>query len=286
MSTHEIEKVRSADGTEVAYQRDGQGAAVVFVDGAFCTRAMGPGHTLAPVLRTQFTTFTYDRRGRGDSGNNPGYEPNREIQDLAAIIDVAGGSAFVFSHSSGAILALEAALAGLPIKGLVVYEPPVVVDDSRPPVARDFPERIARLAASGRGRAVVRTFMTEAIRAPKPVAVLMSAMPGGGRMRKIAPTVAYDATLMNPYQQGTTSPQGLCSSVRVPTLVIVGGKSPQWMQSGCELVAASVPDARLERLDGQAHMVKATATAPVVSGFFGGTSSSASSASRPGGDVR
>jgi pimeloyl-ACP methyl ester carboxylesterase len=247
---------------------------------------MGPGHTLAPILSTQFTTFTFDRRGRGDSGDTSSYEPKREIEDLATIIDVADGPAFVFGHSSGAILALEAARAGLPIKGLVVYEPPVVVDDSRPPVARDFPESVARLAASGHPRGVVRAFMTEAIRAPKPVAILMSAMPGGGRMRMIAHTVAYDATIMNPYQQGTTSPKQLCSSVPAPTLVMVGGKSPQWMQSGCEMVAASLPNGRLARLDGQAHMVKSKATAPVVSDFLAETLSSPPSPSQTDGDVR
>jgi pimeloyl-ACP methyl ester carboxylesterase len=286
MSTPEIEKVPSADGTEIAYHRDGQGPALVFVDGAFCTRTMGPGNTLAPVLRTQFTTFTYDRRGRGDSGDSSVYEPRREIEDLAAVMDVAGGSVAVFGHSSGAILALEAVRAGLPIEALVVYEPPVVVDASRPPVAQDFPERVAQLAASERSRAVVRTFMTEAIRAPKPVAILMSAMPGGGRMRTIAPTVAYDATIMNPYQQGTTSPKELCSSVQVSTLVMVGGKSQRWMQSGCEMVAASIPNARLVRLDGQAHMVKAKATAPVVSGFLAEASPSGPLAPRPNGEAK
>jgi pimeloyl-ACP methyl ester carboxylesterase len=114
----------------------------------------------------------------------------------------------------------------------------------------------------------------------------MSAMPGGGRMRTIAHTVAYDATIMNPYQQGTTSPKELGSSVQVPTLVMVGGKSPQWMQSGCEMVAASIPNARLVSLDGQAHMVKARATALVVSGFLAETSSSAPSTPRPDGEAK
>jgi pimeloyl-ACP methyl ester carboxylesterase len=286
MSTTEVEKVRSVDGTEIAYQRDGQGPALVFVDGAFCTRTMGPGHTLAPTLCTRFTTFTYDRRGRGDSGDTQPYEPKREIEDLAAVIDMADAPVFVFGHSSGAILALEAARAGLPIKGLVIYEGPVVVDDSRPPVARDFPERVAHLAASGRPRGVVRAFMTEAIRAPRPVAMAMSAMPGGGRMRKIAHTVAYDATIMNPYQQGTASPKQLCSSVHAPTLVMVGGKSPQWMQNGCELVADWLPNARLARLDGQGHMVKSKATAPLVSDFLTDTTSSPSSRPQPHKDVR
>lgn len=128
--------------------------------------------------------------------------------------------------------------------------------------------------------------MSEAIRVPKPVAILMSSMPGGGRLRAIAHSVAYDATIMNPYQQGTASPKELCSSVQTATLVIVGGKSPGWMQNGCELVRASVPNARLARLDGQSHMVKAKATAPVVSSFLAEASSSAPSAPRPRGELQ
>lgn len=165
-------------------------------------------------------------------------------------------------------------------------KPPVVVDDSRLPVARDLPERLARLATGGRRRAVVRTFMTEAIRAPKPVALAMSLMPGGGRLRKIAHTVAYDATIMSPYQQGTTSPKELCSSVQPPTLVIVGAKSPQWMKSGCDMVAASIPNARLARLDGQSHMVKAKATAPLVSTFLAESSGSTPSEPQQPGEAQ
>lgn len=143
MSTPEIEKVQSADGTEIAYRRDGQGPALVFVDGAFCTRTMGPGNTLAPVLHTLFTTFTYDRRGRGDTGDSSAYEPRREIEDLAAVIDAAGDSCFIFGHSSGAILALEAARAGLSIAGLVVYET-AGRGRRQPPASRTRPARAAR----------------------------------------------------------------------------------------------------------------------------------------------
>ena len=128
-STHK-DSARSSDGTQITYDRSGEGPALVFVDGAFCTRAMGPGHTLAPVVSDRSTTFVYDRRGRGDSGDTPNYEPHREIEDLASVIEAAGGSAYVFGHSSGAVLALEAARAGLPIRGLILYEPPVVLDNT------------------------------------------------------------------------------------------------------------------------------------------------------------
>ncbi len=270
MAQHDTATTPSADGTSIAFQRSGRGPALVFVDGAFCTRSMGPGKTLAPALEDRFTTYIYDRRGRGQSGDAEVYQPVREVEDLASVIDAAGGTAYVFGHSSGAVLALEAARAGLPIAGLVLYEPPVVVDGARPPVPADLPQRVARLAKAGKGRAVVRTFMTEAVRAPKPVALAMSLMPGGGKLSASAHTVAYDAAIMNAYQQGTALPAELGSALRLPTLVIAGSKSPRWLRNGCEAVAAAVPGAGLRLLEGQSHTVVAAVTAPVVQAFLAG----------------
>ena len=275
-STTHTDSVHSSDGTKITFDRSGEGPSLVFVDGAFCTRSMGPGHTLAPAVSDRTTTFVYDRRGRGDSGDAPNYQPNREIEDLASVIEAAGGSAYVFGHSSGAVLALEAARAGLPMRGLILYEPPLVVDNSRPPVATDFPERMAGLATAGKRRAIVRAFMTEAIRAPRPVAVMMSIMPGGGRLAPIAHTVAYDATIMNPYQRGNPLAPDIGDAVRVPTLVVVGGKSPQWIQTGGEALAALIPNSKFAQLPGQSHMVKAKATAPVIAAFIAETSSASS----------
>ena len=277
MPSNHTDSVRSLDGTKITYDCSGQGPSLVFVDGAFCTRSMGPGHTLAPAMSDHTTTFVYDRRGRGDSGDTPTYEPNLEIEDLASVIEAAGGSTYVFGHSSGAVLALEAVRAGLPIRGLVLYEPPFVIDNTRPPVPTDFPQRMAALAAAGKRRAIVRSFMTEAIRAPKPVAVLMSIMPGGGRLAPMAHTVAYDAMIMNPYQQGNPLPAEIGKAVKVPTLVIVGSKSPPWLQTGGEALASLIPSAEFAQLPGQSHMVKAKATAPVVATFIAKSSSSPSS---------
>jgi pimeloyl-ACP methyl ester carboxylesterase len=268
MSTTEIQRVRSADGTEIAYRRRGEGPSLIFVDGAFCTMTMGPGKTLVPALADRYTTFVYDRRGRGKSGDASTYEVGREVEDLAAIIAAAGGSAYVFGHSSGAVLALEAARAGVPVAALALYEPPFVLDDTRPPVPVDLAEHLARLADAGRGRAVVRTFMDQAIRTPKVISIAMSIMPGAGRLSKIAHTVAYDATIMSAYQRGTPLPDGAFSAQRIPTLLIAGAKSPQWIQTSCEMLAASVPQAELARLARQSHMVKAAATAPAIDRFF------------------
>jgi pimeloyl-ACP methyl ester carboxylesterase len=268
MSNNNAEKVRSEDGTQIAFERKGSGIPLVFVDGAFCSRTMGPGCTLAPSLQDTFTTYVYDRRGRGGSQDTLPYDPKHEVEDLAALIEAAGESAYVFGHSSGAVLALEAARAGVPINALVLYEAPLVVDDRRPPVPEAFPARVAELAQQGQARTVVRTFMSDAIRVPKPVAFIMSMMPGGGRMRSIAHTVAYDAEIMNPYQQGRPFPAARFTSVEAPAAVLVGSKSPEWIQASGAALAGALRVAELVRLEGQRHMVKAKATAPVVKRFL------------------
>jgi pimeloyl-ACP methyl ester carboxylesterase len=117
-----METVRSSDGTEIAFDRSGDGPPLVLVVGAFSdrcsTKALGTG------LRDVFTVYEYDRRERGDSGSTPSYAVDREVEDLAAVIEVAGDPAFVFGHSSGGALALEAAARAVPIRALVVHEPP------------------------------------------------------------------------------------------------------------------------------------------------------------------
>jgi pimeloyl-ACP methyl ester carboxylesterase len=130
-----MEKVISRDGTTIAFDRLGNGMPIILVDGAFCRRKFGPVPKLAPILAQQFTVFAYDRRGRGDSGDIAPYSVEREIEDLEAIINAAGGSAFVWAMSSGAALALRAAASGLNIKKLALYEPPFMVGygGHRPP---------------------------------------------------------------------------------------------------------------------------------------------------------
>jgi pimeloyl-ACP methyl ester carboxylesterase len=162
--------VVSRDGTTLAVERIGTGPALVLVDGALCTRAQGPGKSLAPFLSEQFTVYTYDRRGRGGSGDTAEtalHPLERDLEDLAAVISEAGDMSDmkgVFGHSSGAVIALEAARAGLAVKRLALYEAPFVVDDSRPPVGDDLLPRVqAAIAADGRG-AAIKLFMREVVR--------------------------------------------------------------------------------------------------------------------------
>src|SRR6266540_5342672 len=130
--------LHSSDGTAIAYEIAGHGPALILVDGALCHRAMGPSGPLAKLLAERFTVLTYDRRGRGDSGDADPYSVHREVEDLAALIEAAGGSAHLYGISSGAVLALEATAQGLPVESLALYEPPFIVDDSRAPMGASY----------------------------------------------------------------------------------------------------------------------------------------------------
>jgi pimeloyl-ACP methyl ester carboxylesterase len=182
--------VTSADGTVITVDRSGQGHPVVCVDGAMSTRSLGPGKMLAPHLADAFTVYTYDRRGRGDSGDAPHYEVQREIEDLAAVIAAAGNEAMVFGHSSGCVLALEAAHAGLPITHLALYEPPFVIDRSRPAVGEAWRQELDGLLAAGRRGQAVRRFMIEVARTPRFVPLLMSVTPMFKQIKAVAHTLA------------------------------------------------------------------------------------------------
>lgn len=260
----------SKDGTVIAYERNGSGPPVVVVDGAFCSRTMGPGRDLAKPLAEHFTVYIYDRRGRGGSGDTRPYDTDREVEDLHAVIDAAGGTADVFGHSSGASLALEAARQGLPIRRLALYEAPMVVDDSRPPVGDGYGERLQALIAADRRGAAIKLFMTEGVRVPKPVTLIMPLMPAWSKLKAVAPTVTNDTAFVEPYLKGRPLPTDVWSQTDVPTLVLAGGKSPAWMRNAMQELVTRLPAARLQVLDGQTHMLKPGVTAPVLTDFFAG----------------
>src|SRR5438132_403129 len=157
--------VISKDGTAIAFDQSGHGPALILVAAATATRLAEAA--LAATLAPHFTMFAYDRRGRGDSGDTPPYAVEREVEDLDALINEAGGSAFVFGHSSSAVLALEAArLLGGKIEKLAIYEPPFIIDDSRPPVPQDYVPHLNELIAAGRREEAVEYFMTDAMLVP------------------------------------------------------------------------------------------------------------------------
>ena len=190
----------SPDGTKIAYDRQGHGPAVILIDGAMCTRNAGAKPELARLLAQHFTVFSYDRRGRGDSGDTKPYAVEREIEDLAAVISAAGGHAHVWGLSSGAVLALEAAAAGLPIRRLAVHEPPFVVDpaDRRPPA--DLLQRVTTLVDAGQRGAAVRYFMVDGMGAPAFVPTMLRLMPKAWKaLTAVAHTLPYDAATLTEF---------------------------------------------------------------------------------------
>ena len=256
--------VVSKDGTTIAYDRRGAGPALVLVDGALCGRAQGPMPALAEELADRFTVYNYDRRGRGESGNSSSYQVERELEDLAAVIEVAGGSAYLYGSSSGASLALRAAATGVAIEKLVAFEPPFVVDGSRKPVP---PTWVEDLEARGPADAV-KYFMTKVIGLPGPMVTMMRLMPAWKHLKAMAPTLPYDARVVGDNVAGRPLDAAQWAGIECPVLTVFGGKSPAWMKTSVRAVADAVPGAECQEVPGQTHIIKTAAIAPVLAGFF------------------
>lgn len=262
-----METVTSADGTSIAYQRSGEGPPLILVGGAMSDRASAA--SLAELLSSSCTVLTYDRRGRGDSGDTAPYAPEREIGDLAALIEAVGGAASVYGHSSGAVLSLEAAAHGLPITKLGLYEPPFMVDDSRPPVPDDFVATLDELAAAGRRGDAVAYFMTTGVGLPSEMVEEGRREPMWPALERLAHTLAYDGLIMGDTMRGRPLPAERWSSVTIPVLVLDGGASPEWQREAAQALAEVLPNAEHRTLEGQTHGADPTILAPVLREFLG-----------------
>jgi len=256
----------SADGTKIAYTRAGTGPALVLVDGALCYRGSSPNDALAKELTAHFTVYTYDRRGRGESGDTGPYALEREVEDIAALVKEAGGEAFLFGISSGAALALEAART-LPVPKLALYEPPFVVDGTRPPVPADYPARLEAALAAGKRGTAVKMFMTEGVGLSGATVAMMRIMPFWAKLKRVAHTLPYDTAAVGGHQSGRPLPADW-PEVTGPVLVLDGGRSPGWMRTGVAALAKVLPSGQYRTLPGQTHLVKASALAPVLEEFF------------------
>jgi pimeloyl-ACP methyl ester carboxylesterase len=275
--TQTLDTVTSADGTAIAFERSGDGPPVILIGGAFNDRSTVAG--LASALAPRFTAVTYDRRGRGDSTDNsassgksasagnsasPGNSAStdnsasaatsvgREIEDLVALIDRLGGSASLFGHSSGACLALEAAMAGAAATRVVVYEPPYVLDDARPRPGDDIGDRLRALIALGQRDEAVALFMTESVGVPAEMVRAMQAGGGWGFLVRLAHTLPYDAAVCG---SGLAIPADRLAELRVPVLAVNGSESWPWIAASTQAVADAVPESRYVSLEGQDHSV-------------------------------
>ena len=258
----------SSDGTTITFECIGSGPPVVLVDGALCYRDSGPSRPLATELSRHFSVYTYDRRGRGESTDTPPYAVEREVDDIAAVVKEAGGAASVYGISSGAALALEAANAGCGIDKLALYEAPFIVDSTHAPVSASYVEAISTLASTDPSGAV-KAFLRQ-VGVPGFGIAMMRLMPVWSKLKGVAHTLPYDTALTAPFQTGAPLPSEQWASITVPTLVVAGSKSPAWMHNAQRAVADVVPGATFAVLEGQNHMVKAPALAPMLTTFFRG----------------
>jgi len=269
-----MQKVISKDGTPIVFDRSGQGPAIILVGGATATRLAEA--SLAAALAPHFTVFAYDRRGRGDSGDTAPYAVEREVEDIDVLINEAGGLAFVFGHSSGAVLALEAARLLLSkIKKLALYEPPFIIDDSRPPAPKDYALHLKELVSSGHRDKAVEYFMTE-VGSPPEMVAQMRQSPMWPGLEALAHTLAYDVTIVGDTQRGDPLPLRKWAGVTVPTLVMDGtvflGSEERhvFMRHGAQELANILPHAQRRILEGQDHGPADDVLVPVLVEFFKG----------------
>lgn len=258
MTNHVI----SADGTRIAFDRLGDGPPLIVIGGILCDRETT--RSLAETLSEHFTVFNYDRRGRGDSGNNSPYSVQREIEDLGALISHVGSGSAVYGHSSGAGLALKAAATGLPITRLVLHEPPYDDDDDSRPEARRLAGGVRAAITENRPADAIRLFLETAGMPPEMVEV-MAADP---KTQAIAPTMPHDFEVMDNLTTGGTIPEDLVRAITVPTLVIAGDTSPDFFRETAVRITALLRDGRHTLLKDADHAAPAEVVAPAVTAFL------------------
>jgi pimeloyl-ACP methyl ester carboxylesterase len=257
-----MEKVTSKDGTEIAYDTYGSGPGLVLVAGAFTDRSFYVSY--AEALSSSFTVVNYDRRGRGDSGDTTPYAVEREWEDLQALCS-ATGARFGVGFSSGAMLLLQAAAAGVAFDGLAVMEPPFRVEGA-PPAPERYVERLQEFVAAGNPGGAAELFMIEAVGQPKEVVDQFRETPMWAILEAMAPTLVYDALQM----RDNAVPTELLSSIEVPTLALYSNGSPAWLQDSAKQTSAALPNSKVEGYDGDFHTVPPETLAQALAAYFTG----------------
>jgi pimeloyl-ACP methyl ester carboxylesterase len=262
-----VDTLKSKDGTPIAFDRQGGGPRLVIVNGAMTTRSSGSKPDLASLLAEHFTVYTFDRRGRGDSGDTLPYAVEREIEDIDALIQEAGGSAYLYGHSSGGCLAMEAAvkLGDRKVKKLAMYEAPYNDAPEARKAWAEYLENLTEALASGRRGDAVALFMAY-VGTPAAQIEGMRKAPFWAGMEAIAPTLAYDHTAI--MGKDGSIPRERVAQVKVPALVLAGDAGAPFMLETARTLSQTIPGAELRTLDGQTHDVHPDALAPVLVEFF------------------
>lgn len=259
-----VRTVRSKDGTPIAFDQVGAGPPLILIVGAFNTRSTGA--PLADFLAPNFTVVTYDRRGRGDSGDTAPYAIRREVEDLDAVIDEVGGAASVVGYSSGAALSLKAAAAGSAITRLALYDLPPVIHDERPVQSDDHVARLAELVSAGRRGDAVEYFQSKLVGIPDEIVAQLRHAPFRPALETMAPTLVYEATIVGDRWKAAD----LATAITIPTLAVAAGAGSPLMPATAHALAAAVPAARAVVLDDQTHDIDPTVLGPVLREFLTG----------------
>lgn len=262
----------SKDGTVIGYDKLGSGPAVILVAGATQYRGIDQQTPeIARLMSSDLTVINFDRRGRGESGDTQPYAVAREIEDIAALIEVAGGRASLYGSSSGCALSLEAAQAGLPIDKLVLYEPPFVVDESWTPPPNDYLERLAEFRRNGDKAGALTYFFTASIHMPPDQVEGMKQSPFWAMLEPVGHTIEYDALCMGKEAiEGGLATTQRWNRVTQPALVVNGDASFPFMPAAADVVAKVLANASRKTLAGQGHGPAPEAIAPVVLEFLRG----------------
>lgn len=258
--------VTSKDGTHIAYDTQGEGPAVILVAGATCARLSWSGPQLSKLLAPHFTVYNYDRRGRGDSGDTKPYAVAREVEDIEALIDEAGGSVYLYGHSSGAALVLEAAIQlGQKIKKLALYEAPYHEEAADQQAFKDYIKQLTQALAADRRGDAVAAFM-QYVGTPTNQIEAMRQPPAWPQLESIAPTLAYDhAGIMG---EDASIPTERIAVITAPTLVMNGAASFPFMYDTAQVLSKVIPNAKLLTIEGQTHDVDVNVLAPILVEFF------------------
>ncbi|RJL25116.1 alpha/beta fold hydrolase [Bailinhaonella thermotolerans] len=254
-------EVTSRDGTRIVYDRAGDGPPLILVSGALCDRHYQT--PLAERLAADFTVYNHDRRGRGESTAPAPVSREAEVEDIAALVREAGGTAFVYGISSGGGLALEAAAAGVGVAKVAAYEPPYNPDDAA--MVRDtlaYHAELTRILAEGRDWDAVALFM-------KGVGMPDHAIEGmrSPAMERMGPALAHDSAVMGDAEGGRV-PAGRFAVIGVPALVLTGSETYPFMHAAAREIAEAVKGAEHRVLEGQTHQVDFDVLAPVLRDFF------------------
>ncbi len=261
-----MQVVTSEDGTKIAYEKTGKGPTVILVGGALASRL---DHVkLAERLSENYTVYNFDRRGRGDSGDTKPYAVRREIEDIEALIDQAGGSAFVYGISSGACLALEAgSTLGGKIKKIAVYEAPYDEADDASKEWREYSAELNEHVAAGRHEEAVE-FHMKFVGVPDTALLAMKALPKWSAMKTLAPTLPYDVAVVG---EDRAIPVDRIAAIEANCLVMDGAASAEsmpFMRASADKIAQAIPGAQRRTLDGQDHNVSEKALEPILTSFF------------------